>query len=175
MRFMGLPASAARARQERRVYYGRRLKWILLAFACLVLALAGLAALVAGLTEGAGFAPLPAAAFLFFGGSFAAIVWRLRRRRPVLVMDAEGLTIWLGSGRPEHVDWDAISEVHIFPAPRMQVLGIVHRAHYRYGERTLFGRRAERHLAAPELAIPSVSIAAPLRRVEAEIRRRVPL
>jgi len=166
--------SALRARQKSRIYYPPRLKLYALGVACLTIAAALLWAVFVG-TPGAdtGIPYIQIAALLLFGGGGVGIMYRAMKRKPVLTMEPDGLTLWISSGHPEHVDWDSIADMAMIPAPGMQVLSITRRPmQSHWADRAVFWKRGDRSSGSPEIAIPSVSVATPLRKVEAEIRRR---
>lgn len=174
---MSKVASAARARRKRRLYYPPRLGLFLKAVASLSLGTVILLELLADrAAQSASLTYFLLGAFVFFGGTGAILVYRIKHLRPTLALKHEGLTVRLGAGRSEHIAWEAITDVHICPAPSMHMLRIVRRtpaAHWT--DKAAFWRHPVRPAPLPELAVPSAGIAAPLKKVEAQIRRRVPL
>ncbi len=176
---MDVLKASANARYERRVYYPPRLKKIVVALLCLAFGVASLLALLTGVAASSEQGTyILVGIFVFFLGCGGLIIFRLVKRQPVVVMDTNGLTVWLASRRPEHIGWERITDLHVLPGPRMQVLAITHRPpHSHWTDRATFWRRrgAQNHFGIANTAIPSVSVSTPLRKVEAEIRRRVPL
>ncbi|MFP4003896.1 MAG: hypothetical protein ACLFV8_08980 [Alphaproteobacteria bacterium] len=175
---MNIPMDAARARHDRRFFYPPRLKRVMVMLFSLALGLACLLALLAGAAgdsqKGTFFLM---GAFAFFLGSAGLILFRLIKRRPVIVMDAGGMTVRLNSRKAERLDWDRIADLHLMSGPRMQVLTITHRpVQSHWTDKAAFWRRGARQpLGFTRIAIPSVCVAAPLKKVEAEIYRRVGL
>ena len=174
---MSISMSAARARQERRTYYPPRFRRIVRAFGCFVVTLISLWALITGSAgEGREITYALAGAFVFFGGASAIIVFRLRKRRPAVVMDAQGMTVRIGRGKPQFVDWDSITDFYLVRAPRMKMLAIAHRTgHAHWTDKAAFWRGGDlpAGMSMGKVAIPSAAVAGSLRKLEGEIRRRV--
>jgi hypothetical protein len=174
---MSISLSAARARQERRTWYPPRLRRIVRAFACFVVAIIILWALITGAAgTGEKITYALAGAFVFFGGASAIIVFRLRKRRPAVVMDSQGITVRAGRGRPQFVAWDSITDFYFVRAPGMKMLAIAHRTgHAHWTDRAAFWRGGEMPpgMTMGKVAIPSGAVATSLKKLEAEIRRRV--
>lgn len=174
--FMHLSPETGQARLERRVFYRPRVKKVLWALLCVLFGTSTVLALYSDIAAGnKNVAFVLAGLSLVFLVGGVAMLFRLRKRRPVVIMDPDGLTVVAGSRRMQHVSWDRITDLRIVPAPNMQVLTISHNAgHPHWMEKAAFWRRGG---GAPSgfasVTIPSVSVAAPLKKVEAEIRRRV--